>query len=281
MRLSAKEIGNVIVRSPFFHCLQRAAKSLLGVCESLPVSVSLSEPPHSTVADLADVFRQPSHIVSLTLSPLPHESELEREADRRKNDRPASSTAAGRNCCTSHGPTPTASGLYQPPRPSPLSSPQARRRARTPGEDRREMNRLLAGLDEVSQTLERTQSRCDDIARRCESGGQARSAGEEETDWASDDQRVERLLRVAESLTAQIMVQQRRSPTPSATTSSEFSGVCVCIATWLLCSNSPPPTSCFLPPPPPSHSIIHHPSHLMMNSRPFVAYSLESQFVYA
>ena len=198
------------------------------MCEALPVSVSLSEPPHSAVSDLADVFRQPSHIVSLTLSPLPHESELEREADRRKNERQAA--AAGRACC-SYSPTPAASGLYQPARASPLSSPQARRRAnKNPGEGRREMDRLLVQLDEVGQSLERTQSRCEDIARRCEG---IRAAGEEggcdEPDWASDDQRVERLLRVAESLTAQIISGgQRRSPAPTGpATTGEYCGVCL------------------------------------------------------
>ena len=213
------------------------------MCESLPVSVALSEPPHSTVSDLRDVFRQPSHIVSLTLAPLPHESELEREADRRKNERQAAASPSGRTC-GNYGPTPAASGLYQPPRASPLSSPQAKRRAKTLGEGRREMDRLLVQLDEVSQTLERTHSRCEDIARRCDSGSRrARSAGEEgfeEADWGSDDQRVERLLRVADNLTAQIISQQRRSPTPTLASGELVEGsVClycnVCLSYTISC----------------------------------------------
>jgi hypothetical protein len=209
-------------RHQCWQLFRRAAKSLLGLCEANPVSVSLSEPPHSAVSDLGDVFRQPSHIVSLTLSPVPHEADTDREAERRKAARAAANPTGG---WQGGGPTPAPSGLYQP-RASPLSSPQpARRRppaARPQQSGRREMERLLAGLDEVSQSLERTQSRCEAIARRCES---PRAREGEDTDCASEDSRVERLLRVAESLTAQIISQQqqRRSPTPSGREFSVFS----------------------------------------------------------
>lgn len=200
------------------------------MCEAVPVSVSFSEPPFSAVSDLGEVFRQPSHIVSLTLSPLPHESELERQADCRKDARIAAIAASSptSQSWSQQQPSATPSGLYTPPssRLSPLSSPLTRRRrAKTPGEERREMDKLLAGLDEVSQSLERTQSRCADIARRCPGPKPASRAtgGEEELDWGGDDARVERLLRVAENLTVQIINKQHdqmkrsRSLSPSIT----------------------------------------------------------------
>ena len=225
--IAAKESEIVfITASSLFHCLQRAAKRLLGVCEASPVSVSLSEPPHATVADLGAVFRQPSHIVSLTFSPLRHEAQLEREADEKRRERARETTDGNCYRCLQE-PTAASSGLYNPPRPSPLSSPRTKRRGDTSEKarcGREEMARLLAGLDKVSQTLERTQSRCEAIARRC---GSARREREEADCSGDDDSRVEQLLRVAESLTAQIVKQQqqqqqqqqqlRRSPTPTVT----------------------------------------------------------------
>ena len=217
-------VGNCFRYRLYFHFFQRAAKRLLGVCEASAVSVSLSEPPHTSVADLGDVFRQPSHIVSLTLSALPGEPE-----EREKSE-------AVRSCCGwPQEPTAVPSGLYQPPRPSPFSSPQARRRT-TPGttqggcQGKKEMERLLAGLDEVSQTLERTQSRCEAIARRCEAVQREREEPDCRLEEEEEDSRVERLLRVAESLTARLIShqQQRRSPTPTATASGELC-VCVCV----------------------------------------------------
>lgn len=185
---------------------QKTAKGLLGVCETSVVSVSLSEPPHTAISDLADVFRQPSHIVSLTLSPLYGKVE---EMETINGD-----CAANRDHQQSLR---APSGLYQPPRPSPLSSPPTKRKsAKLSG---KEMDKLLAALEEVSQSLERTQTQCEAIARRCE--GRARELpAAEDTDYANDDARVERLLKVAENLTTRIINQQqqpqlaRRSPTP-------------------------------------------------------------------
>ena len=192
-----------------FYDIQRAAKSLLGVCETRAVSVCLSDPPHTAVNDLATVFRQPSHIVSLTLTPLP----AEEDADK-----------TSRAACHNTEPHRASSGLYQPPRPSPLSSPQQpKKRTKLSG---KEMDKLLASLDEVGQSLARTQTQCEAIARRCE--GKAR----EDTDTAAfsdEDSRVERLLKVAETLTTRIINQQqrlqpRRSPTPT----TGWLSVCPC-----------------------------------------------------
>ena len=156
------------------------------------MSVCLSEPPNTAINDLVDVFRQPSHVVSLTLSPLPREVE-EEEVERRKSSRAVSMDFRG----WQH-----TSGALREQRRGPVASPQASRRPKLSG---KEMDKLLAQLDEVSQSLERTQTQCEAIARRCE--GRARQLSED-TDDASDDSRVERLLRVAENLTAQIIHQQ-------------------------------------------------------------------------
>ena len=196
--------------------VQKTAKSLLGVCETSVVSVCLSDPPHTAVSDLADVFRQPSHIVSLTLTPLHGRAE---EMEMRNGSRAGDS---GRNWDHHQQSLLAApSGLYQPPRPSPLSSPGTKRRsAKLSG---KEMDKLLAALEEVSQSLERTQTQCAAIARRCEEREREQAAsGGEDTDYASDDTRVERLLKVADNLTTHIINHQqqqspRRSPTPATT----------------------------------------------------------------
>lgn len=198
--------------------MQKTAKGLLGVCETSAVSVCLSDPPYTAVSDLADVFRQPSHIVSLTLSPLQGQVE---EMDTRNGSRPGDAAAMMN---WDHQQSLLApSGLYQPPRPSPLASPQTMRRsAKLSG---KEMDKLLAALEEVSQSLERTQTQCEAIARRCEERARETSPSHEDTDCASEDARVERLLKVAENLTTHIINQQpqlqlqsdRRSPTPSRT----------------------------------------------------------------
>ena len=179
------------------------------------MSVCLTDPPYTAINDLVGVFRQPSYIVSLTLSPLPDVAAAEQEIERRKSSR-----AALRNW----QPRSAYSGLFEQ-RPSPLSSPQAKRRTKLSG---REMDKLLFQLDEVSQSLERTQTQCEAIARRCE--GKAREHSED-TDSASEDCRVERLLRVAETLTAQIIRQQQRSrsPTPAEGTLQHVVCVCACV----------------------------------------------------
>lgn len=79
----------------------------------------------------------------------------------------------------------------------------------------REMDRLLSQLDEVSQSLQRTQTHCEAIARRCKGRVTEPSEG---TDGSSDDLRVERLLKVAESLTSQII----KNHAPVAATGGEF-----------------------------------------------------------
>lgn len=159
------------------------------------MSVCLSDPPYTAINDLVDVFRQPSHIVSLTLSPLP---DLAATTDQRKK--------TSKNCNRQ-----PLSGLDKLS-PSPPSTPQAKRRPRMSG---REMDRLLSQLDEVSQSLQRTQTHCEAIARRCKGRG---SEPSETTDGSSDDLRVERLLKVAESLTSQII----QSHAPVAATGGEF-----------------------------------------------------------
>lgn len=160
------------------------------------MSVCLSDPPHTAINDLVDVFRQPSHIVSLTLSPLA--TTTDREVQRRKN--------TSKNC--SRQPL---SGLNKHS-PSPPSTPQAKRR---PKMSDREMDRLLSQLDEVSQSLQRTQTHCEAIARRYKGRVTEPSEG---TDGSSDDLRVERLLKVAESLTSQII----QNHAPVAATGGEF-----------------------------------------------------------
>ena len=158
----------------------------------------LSEAPHTAVSDLSAVFRQPSHIVSLTLSPLTDEAASTSEQDSER----------ARGTPRSRSRQPCSSG-------TPMTSPQPKRRAKLSG---REMDKLLWQLDDVSQSLERTHSHCEAIARRCE----GRTREQRATDGtnsagAGEDSHVERLLCVAEKLTTQIIHrrQQSRSPTPA------------------------------------------------------------------
>ena len=164
------------------------------------MSVRLSEPPHTAISDVADIFRQPSHIVSLTLSPLPDatlDGEEERSPRRALRDRQR------RECVEQQ---------QQLAYPQPPAS-QTRRRAKCSG---KEMERLLSQLHDVSQCLERTQHECEEIARRCgERREEGRKREREQPDYAAEDSRVERLLQVAEGLTAQIIMRQRqKSPSP-------------------------------------------------------------------
>ena len=210
----------------------------------------LSEPPHTAICDLANIFRQPSHIVSLTLFSLPNETE---EEDEHRTCSRSATTAEGRVCYNWQQGQPTSlpSGLYNPPRrvspSSPYSSPQTQRRHNGKVYNSLEMDKLLTQLDEVSQSLERTQSRCEAIARRCgnktreNSEHSAEGGGGEETDCTDEDSRVEHLLQVAETLTSQIIKQQmkkqnhsRSSPKPG-----RFVLVCVCVCFNLADSTCP------------------------------------------
>lgn len=158
------------------------------------MSVCLSDPPYTAINDLVDVFRQPSHIVSLTLSPLPDlATTTDQVVQRRKK--------TSKNCNRQ-----PLSGLHEHG-PSPPSTPQAKRRSKMSS---REMDRLLSQLDEVSQSLERTQTHCEAIARRCK--GRVKEPSDS-TDGTNDDLRVEQLLKMAESLTSQII--QNHAPLPA------------------------------------------------------------------
>lgn len=180
------------------------------------MSVRLSEPPHTAISDVADIFRQPCHIVSLTLSPLPDatlDGEEERSPRRALRDRQR------RECVEQQ---------QQQQQPQ-LPAPQGRRKAKCSG---KEMERLLSQLNDVSQCLERTQHECEEIARRC---GERREEGgkreREEPDYAAEDSRVEHLLQVAEGLTAQIILrQQQKSPSPPGKLSP-----CRCTASSRVC----------------------------------------------
>lgn len=186
------------------------------------MSVRLSEPPHTAISDVADIFRQPSHIVSLTLSPLPDASldgEEERSPRRVLRDRQR------RECVEQQQPHPQ------------LPASQARRKVKCSG---KEMEKLLSQLNDVSQCLERTQHECEEIARRCgERREEGRKREREGPDYAAEDSRVERLLQVAEGLTAQIILrQQQKSPSPPGKLSPWalhcfLPCVCVCVVFWM------------------------------------------------
>ena len=180
------------------------------------MSVCLSEPPNTAINDLVDVFRQPSHVVSLTLSPLQHEVEDEGELEGRQNSR-----GTTRDCCGWQH-------MSSTQRRAPAASPQTSRRPKLSG---KEMDKLLGQLDEVSQSLERTQTQCEAIARRCEGRARQQRSSSEDTDDANDDSRVERLLRVAENLTAQIIHQQQLQQhwSPRGACGCVGVSVCVCV----------------------------------------------------
>ena len=195
-QLILRRVGDCLSRALPLSFLQRAAKSLLGLRETTAVSVRLSEPPHTAISDVADIFRQPCHIVSLTLSPLPDatlDGEEERSPRRALRDRQR------REC------------VEQQQQQLPAS--QGRRKAKCSG---KEMERLLSQLNDVSQCLERTQHECEEIARRCgERREEGRKRERDEPDYAAEDSRVEHLLQVAEGLTAQIILRrQQKSPSP-------------------------------------------------------------------
>ena len=98
----------------------------------------------------------------------------------------------------------------------------------------------MSQLNDVSECLQRTQHECEAIARRCgekEKGARhSRESGSTESEYSSEDLRVERLLLLAQS----VLRQQQKSPSPPGTrepegtvTQSRVIWSCSSLGRWL------------------------------------------------
>lgn len=140
---------------------------------SVSVYIRFSDPPHSAISSLHTVIQVPSHVVNLTVSPLPsvHTSPATQSIA-------ASSTVETTTILQAQDerdPYCRYRDMYQNPRRSDHRSMAGQRSGASQCSsgfvrqkcDFAEMNRLLSQLAEVSLSLQRTKEECDMIAKRC------------------------------------------------------------------------------------------------------------------
>ena len=197
----------------FLYIMQEAVKQLLGVPQQTFISIRFSYPPCSPIASVSEILQEPSHIVQLIATPLPHTNPLitlpilQSRSYRQKTD--SSRTKKTDPYCQ-----------YKEMFGSSVPALIERKC------DFPDMERLLSQLEDVSQSLERTQRACDKLMARKESpakpavmptpcnkillcasdSGNGHSLAEDQTDGMEDielhseDEKVEKLLKVAETI---------------------------------------------------------------------------------
>ena len=140
-------------------------KQLLAVPSSVSICIRYSDPPHSVVSSLHTVLQVPTHVVNLTVSPLPSIS--------------TSASCSSASLTTNSDMTTILPAVDERDpycRYRDIYRKVSRRRSSAPKDssgfvrqkcDFAEMNRLLSQLAEVSLSLQRTKEECDMIAKRC------------------------------------------------------------------------------------------------------------------
>ena len=218
---------------------------------SVSIYIRFADPPHSAISSLHTVLQVPSHIVNLTVSPLPsvHTSPPSRSSTTSSTD-----TTTFLLAKDERDPYCRYRDMYQkPPRrclsdrrsmagqygdASQCSSGFVRQKC-----DFAEMNKLLSQLAEVSLSLQRTKEECDMIAKRCPPKPKERTQKQkcngsciEEVDGAAmkedkavvreldseeeraADKKVEELIHVAQSITQGIMTGPEQQHTTQCET---------------------------------------------------------------
>ena len=186
--------------------LQNAARNLLGIVQSSAISIRFADPPFTAVTSITAILREPSHIVDLIVSSL---------------ETPVNTVPVE--------PAANLWGLQGKAKVDPYCRYREFYQDRAKADSGcvrnkcnfEEMNKLISQLSEVSISLQRTQHECDEIAKRCSSTRKT-ALKFEATDGEelAEDSNVEKLLHIAESLTAHIIRQQ----------SKQNQGTCTCIS---------------------------------------------------
>ncbi len=208
---------------------------------SLSIYIRFADPPHSTISSLHTVLQVPSHVVNLTVSPLPCSVHTSPPSHQSLHTTTGTDTTAFLQAKDERDPYCRYRDLYQkPPRKnssdrrsmagqhsdaSRCSSGFVRQKC-----DFAEMNRLLSQLAEVSLSLQRTKEECDMIAKRCppkpkestqkrKCNGSCMEEGDrgtlkedmvvvrelESEEERAEDKKVEELIHMAHSITQGIM----------------------------------------------------------------------------
>lgn len=235
--------------------LQRAVKELLAVPSSVSVYIRFSDPPHSAISSLHTVLQVPSHVVNLTVSPLPSV-----HSGPHTQSVATSSTAETTTILQAkdeRDPYCRYRDMYQNPRRNNHRSVAEQRSGAYQCSsgfvrqkcDFAEMNRLLSQLAEVSLSLQRTKEECDMIAKRCPpkpkemmlKQQECNGSCIEEVDGAAmgdrnaavlrefsseeeraADRKVEKLIHMAQSITQGVMAGPEQQQHPTQGILSEF-----------------------------------------------------------
>ncbi len=195
-------------------------KALLGVPQSGSVCIRFSEPPCSPVTSVTEILAEPSHIVQLLVTPLPHSTHLTLPPTPRAHSTQVTLPPPSR----AHFTHPPRSSLSRGPRDHTPTDPYCQYKERFKPNasstikhkcDYSDMERLLSQLDQVSESLQRTQRACDALMTRSNSASQFTDSGNGSTlhdseEGTTEDARIEQLLRAAESA-----IHQQPPPPPN------------------------------------------------------------------
>lgn len=202
-------------------------KALVGVPQTSSICIRFAQPPCSVLTSVAEILAEPSHIVQLLATPVPHSTPLTLPPTSAVTRRPADHCKAVKR-------DPYCQYKERFQRPGNATSLIKRKCEYS------DMQRLLTQLDEVSDSLQRTQRACDALMSKpraaqhtssdcsaskskprtvsasdstslfTDSGNGSSLNSAETTDGTNDDDKVEELLQVAESA----ILEQQQTPPP-------------------------------------------------------------------